>query len=92
MLRRFGFRTVLIANGIVSAILIASFALLSPQTPRIPLIAVLFLHGLSRSMQFTAINTLAFAEVPKSAMSSATSMQAVVAPNVNGNGRCGRAR
>ena len=78
VLRRFGFRTVLIVNGIVSAVLIASFGLVSPQTPRFALLAVLFLHGLSRSMQFTSVNTLAFADVPKAAMSSATSMQAVV--------------
>ena len=69
---------VLIVNGIVSAALIASFGLVSPQTPRFALLAVLFLHGLSRSMQFTSVNTLAFADVPKAAMSSATSMQAVV--------------
>ncbi len=78
VLRHFGFRTVLIVNGVISALLIASFGFLTPQTARAPMIAVLFLHGLSRSMQFTAINTLAFAEVPKSAISSATSMQAVV--------------
>jgi len=78
VLRRFGFRTVLIVNGILSALLICSFGLLSPQTPRYVILGLLFLHGLSRSMQFTSVNTLAFAEVPKSAMSSATSMQAVV--------------
>jgi EmrB/QacA subfamily drug resistance transporter len=78
VLRHYGFRTVLIVNGIASAVLIASFALLSPGTPRVAMLAVLFLHGLSRSLQFTAINTLAFAELPKAAMSSATSMQAVV--------------
>ncbi|MES1260642.1 MAG: MFS transporter [Acidobacteriota bacterium] len=78
VLRRFGFRTVLIVNGVISAALIFSFGFLSPQTPKIAILAVLFLHGLSRSMQFTSINTLAFAEVPQSAMSSATSMQAVV--------------
>ncbi len=78
VLRRFGFRTVLIVNGVLSALLICSFGLLSPQTPRYAILGVLFLHGLSRSMQFTSVNTLAFAEVPKAAMSSATSMQAVV--------------
>lgn len=78
VLRRFGFRTVLIVNGVVSAVLILSFGLLSPQTPRSVILGMLFLHGLSRSMQFTSVNTLAFAEVPKWAMSSATSMQAVV--------------
>jgi hypothetical protein len=27
-------------------------------------VTVLFLHGLSRSMQFTALNTLAFVDIP----------------------------
>jgi len=36
------------------------------------------LHGLSRSMQFTALNTLAFVDIPKALMSSATSFAAVV--------------
>ena len=42
VLRRFGFRTVLIVNGLISAVLILSFGLLSPQTPRFILVAVLF--------------------------------------------------
>jgi hypothetical protein len=41
-------------------------------------VAVLFLHGLSRSMQFTALNTLAFVDIPKALLSSATSFAAVV--------------
>src|SRR5262249_54485606 len=40
-------------------------------------LAVLFLHGLSRSMQFTSLATLAFVDIPKPLMSSATSFSAV---------------
>jgi EmrB/QacA subfamily drug resistance transporter len=78
VLRRFGFRRVLLANGAITAVLILSCGLLAPQTPRAVIVAVLFLHGLSRSMQFTSLSTLAFVDIPKSLMSSATSFSAVV--------------
>jgi len=73
VLRRFGFRTVLTTNGILHAILMASCALLFPQTAKIFILSVLFVNGLSRSMQFTAVGTLAFADIGKPDMSSATS-------------------
>jgi EmrB/QacA subfamily drug resistance transporter len=78
ILRRFGFRTVLTTNGILNAILMASFALLFPQTPRIIMLFILFVNGLSRSMQFTAVGTLAFADIAKPDMSSATSFFSMI--------------
>jgi len=77
ILRRFGFRSVLVANGLISALLIFSFSLIARDTPKFVIVALLFAHGLSRSMQFTSINTLAFVDIPKSAMSSASSFFAV---------------
>src|SRR5262249_39059164 len=62
----------------ITAVLILCCGLLAPQTPRALIVAVLFLHGLSRSMQFTSLSTLAFVDIPKSLMSSATSFSAVV--------------
>ena len=78
LLRRFGFRKVLVTNGVISGVLIAGCGFLIPQTPRLAIIVLLFLHGLSRSMQFTSVNTLAFADIPKPLISSATSFAAVV--------------
>jgi EmrB/QacA subfamily drug resistance transporter len=78
ILRRFGFRTVLLANGMVTAVLIFSFSFIAPETPKVLTIALLFAHGLSRSMQFTSINTLAFVDIPKPSMSSASSFFAVM--------------
>ena len=40
--------------------------------------AVLFVGGMSRSMQFTAMNTIAFADVPQPAMSSANVMASLL--------------
>ncbi|WP_448950546.1 MFS transporter [Labrys neptuniae] len=74
VLRRFSFRQVLLGNGFLNALLIACFALLTPATPFVVICAVLFASGLTRSMQFTALNTIAFAEVPESRMSGANTL------------------
>jgi EmrB/QacA subfamily drug resistance transporter len=78
ILRRFGFRTVVTTNGILNAILMAGCALLFPQTPTIIVLLILFVNGLSRSMQFTAVGTLAFADIAKPEMSSATSFFSMI--------------
>jgi EmrB/QacA subfamily drug resistance transporter len=78
ILRRFGFRTVLLVNGMITACLIFSFSTIGPATPKALMVVLLFAHGLSRSMQFTSINTLAFVDIPKSLMSSASSFFAVM--------------
>ncbi len=77
VLRRFGFRPVLLVNGLITAALILSFSFVGPQTPKLLIIALLFAHGLSRSMQFTSLNTLAFVDIPKFLLSSASSFYAV---------------
>jgi len=78
VLRRFGFRTVLTVNGILNAFCIASCALLFPWTPWSIILFVLFINGLCRSMQFTAQGTLAFADIAKLEMSSATSFFSMI--------------
>ena len=78
ILRKFGFRTVLTTNGILNAILSACIALLFPQTAKSIVLLVLFVNGLSRSMQFTAVGTLAFADIAKPDMSTATSFFSMI--------------
>src|SRR5258708_11337004 len=53
VLRRFGFRRILIVNGIATVASIALCATLSPATPTVFILAILFFHGASPSMQFT---------------------------------------
>ena len=86
ILRNFGFRRVLLTNGVITAGLLLCCGLLSPQTPRLLIVVVLFLHGLSRSMQFTSLATIAFVDIPKPLMSSATSFSAVVTQMAMGMG------
>ena len=70
-LRWFGFRRILIVNGILTSLSMACCALLSPVTPPIVIVAVLFCHGALRSMEFTCLTTLAYTEIPASRMSRA---------------------
>jgi MFS family permease len=76
ILRRFGFRSVLVYNALLSALFIAACAGFSPGVPFAVMIAVLLVGGFFRSLQFTSINTIAYAEVRAERMSRATSLAA----------------
>ncbi|SAL42760.1 MFS transporter [Caballeronia telluris] len=78
VMRRFGFRSVLIVNGTLAALSLAAMSLLSPSTPKSVIVVVLFLSGLARSLQFTALNTLSFADVPKAQMSGASALSSTL--------------
>ena len=78
LLRRFGFRTVLVINGMASAAVLASYAAFRPSWPLAAFYVVLLLGGMLRSLQFTAYNALAYADVPPARMSSATTLYAML--------------
>lgn len=73
-LRAFGFRDTLLWNGVISAVLLALCAGFRPAWPAAAIYAVLLIGGFFRSLQFTAYNTLAYGDVPRERMSSATSL------------------
>ncbi|MGQ3296059.1 MAG: MFS transporter, partial [Shinella sp.] len=77
-LRLFGFRTVLVVNGLVAALTIGAFAFIDGETPRLLLFALLIACGLSRSMQFTALTTIAFADVTPAQRSAAATISAML--------------
>jgi MFS family permease len=77
MLKRFGFRQVLIWNAILGGLSISLCAIFRDSTPSWVMIGILMLGGFFRSLQFTSINALAYAEVPTSRMSRATALAAV---------------
>jgi EmrB/QacA subfamily drug resistance transporter len=78
VLRKFGFRPVLIGNGLINAVLLAALALLTPATPVWLIAALLFAGGMTRSMQFTALNTIAFADIPQRQMTAANTLFSTV--------------
>jgi EmrB/QacA subfamily drug resistance transporter len=74
VMQRWGFRPVLMINGILGVLAIAACALLDERMSWALILFILFIGGLSRSMQFTAFNTLGFADVPKEQMSDASTL------------------
>ena len=78
VLRRFGFRHVVIVNGLVVALSLAACGLIARSTPDALIAVVLFASGLCRSMQYTTINTLGFVDVPQTLMSAASTLSSTV--------------
>jgi EmrB/QacA subfamily drug resistance transporter len=78
VLRRFGFRRILIVNGVITALSMALCATLSPTTPVVLLLAILFFHGACRSMEFTCLGTLAYTEITPAKMSRANGFLSAV--------------
>ena len=77
ILKWFGFRNVLLVNAIASGVLIAAPAFFTARTPISILLTVLFVGGFFRSLQFTCINAISFAEIDQRDMSQATSFTSV---------------
>lgn len=77
ILRRFGFRTVLSLNGIAASAVVAGFGLFSAATPHVLIAAVLLLSGCLRSLQFTALNAITFADIAPRNMSQAASISSM---------------
>lgn len=77
ILRRFGFRKVLVVNSVISSAFIAANALFTPETPHLAIIGILLVGGFFRSLEFTALNAIAYADVSQHDMSRATSFASV---------------
>ncbi|UUQ64501.1 MFS transporter [Pseudomonas fuscovaginae UPB0736] len=73
-LNRWGFRKVLIVNGVVGIVSIGACALFEADSSSALIMGLLFMGGLSRSLQFSAYNTLGFADVPQPQMSNASTL------------------
>ncbi len=78
ILQRFGFRRVMVANTAIAALFLMAPGAFQPGMPWLLMIAVLFVGGISRSLQFTSINAVAYADVPPERLSSATSFNSVL--------------
>lgn len=78
ILSRWGYRQVLIVNALVAAVFSALPALFTVATPALLITAIFFAGGLARSLQFTGLNTISFADIPEHKLSRATSFASVV--------------
>ncbi|WP_428247846.1 MFS transporter [Ferrovibrio sp.] len=77
ILRLFGFRSVLLANAVVSGFFISILGFFRPDWPAWMMLGLLLAGGFFRSLQFTSMNTLAYADIPTERMSAATSFYAM---------------
>jgi MFS family permease len=77
IIRTFGFRNLMTINAVVSALFLGACALFTPATPLLLIMIILVVGGFFRSLQFTAINTVAYAEVEPAQMSRATTLVSV---------------
>ena len=77
ILRTFGFRTVMVTNAVVASAFLAVNGLFTAQTPHWLIVALLFLGGCLRSVQFTCINAIAYADLETREMSAGTSLASV---------------
>lgn len=78
VLRRYGFRRVLMLNAVLTGISIAVFGLFSVDTPYIVMFMVVLMGGFFPSLQFTCLNALAYADIKDRDAGSATSLASVV--------------
>ncbi|GGE14981.1 MFS transporter [Aureimonas endophytica] len=76
ILKAFGFRTTLLGTGVIGGVFVAMIGFYSDAVPLPLLVALLLVGGFFRSLFFTSINTLAFADVPKRDAGDATAMLA----------------
>jgi EmrB/QacA subfamily drug resistance transporter len=76
-LRWLGFRQTLIVNCLISGAFLAACALFTSSTPHWLLLLVLLAGGFFRSLQFTALNAISYADVDSPQMSRATSFASV---------------
>jgi EmrB/QacA subfamily drug resistance transporter len=72
IIRRYGYRNTLLFNAFLTSALLGVNALWRPGTPVMLIFGVLLFGGFFRSLQFSAVNTLGYSDVPAALMSRAT--------------------
>jgi EmrB/QacA subfamily drug resistance transporter len=77
-LRRFGFRVMLIGTALACGLTVASTGWFRASTPIALMVLILGLNGFLRSNHLTSSSSLAFADLPDSAVSQGSSLSAVI--------------
>jgi EmrB/QacA subfamily drug resistance transporter len=74
ILRRFGYRSVLISNTTILGLFIVLFATIGVGTPVWLIVAEVFVFGFFTSLQYTSMNTLVYADIAEEGASSASTI------------------
>ncbi|CAG4893789.1 putative transport protein HsrA [Paraburkholderia gardini] len=78
VLARFGFRQVLMINAAISGLVIAVYGVFVPGTPHWLIWCVVLVGGVFPSLQFTSLNSLAYADIASRDIGRATSVASVI--------------
>jgi MFS family permease len=78
ILKRFGYRQVLIGNTVMLGVMLIIFSLIDSGTPVWLIAAIAFSFGFFTSTQYTSMNTLAFADVNDEQASGASTIASTV--------------
>jgi len=74
---RFGFRRTLIGNALLTGLTLTATGLFELSTPCWVVVVVLFISGIIRSLQFSTLGALTYADVPSQQSSDASSLSAM---------------
>ena len=74
LLRRYGFRAVLVVNTVLIGCTICLYSLVTPATPIAMIVLLAFSQGFFNSLQFTSMNGMAYADIEPAESSMATSI------------------
>ena len=74
ILRRVGFRAVLVSNTVVLGVMIMLFATIGLRTPVWLIVVQVFAYGFFTSLQYTSMNTLVYADISIEDTSSASTI------------------
>lgn len=78
ILRRFGFRSVLLVNAVIVGASFIAYAFFRPDWPHWAIMTVLGIGGFFRSLQFSSLNGMAYAEIEPDEMSRAATTSSMV--------------
>jgi EmrB/QacA subfamily drug resistance transporter len=77
IIARFGFKNVLVWNTLITSTVFMGYGLFRASTAHWLIIFTLLVGGFFRSLQFTALNALAYADIEQAGMSRASSLASV---------------
>jgi EmrB/QacA subfamily drug resistance transporter len=78
ILKRFGYRRVLIANTVILGVMLMLFSTIDVGTPVWLIVLLAFSYGFFTSTQYTSMNTLAYADVNQEQASGASTIASTV--------------
>jgi len=74
LIRRFGFRRVILGSNLCGAVVFVLCAFITPATPIAVIAVLLFASGVFRSIGFSGYNSVQFADVPAALTSGANTL------------------